>query len=255
MNMFKSKHSKKVPVKSKSSSSSSSSSSSDKGDKKPKLEEFIRQRDYTGAITLLEFQRHTGEVTPLTLPWLGYAAFHLGDYKKALDVYMELATKGTSATGAAASSSSSEKAAEGGDPIYYLYASCCQFYLGEYALAEELALKGVNATTGAPVDAKLQNRLLFHISHKQNDEPKLMSFHGKISESTEDQLSLASIHYLRNHFQEATDIYKRLLIEYRDYLALQVYVAMWSVEGGTRGGRGQGRAGVGQRRCAAVVLW
>src|SRR2546423_134943 len=51
-------------------------------------------------------------------------------------------------------------------------------------------------------------------------------FHAKISDSTEDQLSLASIHYLRNHFQEATDIYKRLLIEYRDYLALQVYVSM-----------------------------
>ena len=29
------------------------------------------------------------------------------------------------------------------------------------------------------------------------------------------QLSLASIHYMRSHFQEATDIYKRLLLEHR----------------------------------------
>lgn len=174
------------------------------------LAEFIKSRDYTGAITLLEFQRQTGEVTAQTLPWLGYAAFHLGDYKKALDVYTELAEKAE---------------ADGGGPVYHLYASCCQFYLGEYALAEEAAMRGVGAG-GAPVDEKLQNRLLFHISHKQNDETKLMKFHARISDSTEDQLSLASIHYLRNHFQEATDIYKRLLIEYRDYLALQVYVAL-----------------------------
>jgi intraflagellar transport protein 56 len=37
---------------------------------------------------------------------------------------------------------------------------------------------------------------------------------------------LAAIHYLRSHFQEATDIYKRLLLENRDDLALNVYVAM-----------------------------
>lgn len=211
--MFKSK-SKKVPVKAKTSSSSSSSTEKS-GDKKPKLEEFIKNRDYTGAITLLEFQRHTGEVTPLTLPWLGYAAFHLGDYKKALDVYSDLASKDK---------------LSGGDPIYFLYASCCQFYLGDYTAAEEEAMKGVDST-GVCVDERLQNRLLFHISHKQNDETKLMGFHAKISETTEDQLSLASIHYLRNHFQEATDIYKRLLIEYRDYLALQVYVSMCISEG------------------------
>ncbi len=208
MNMFKSKQSKKVAVKSKSGGSTIEKS----GDKKPKLDEFIANRDYTGAITLLEFQRHTGEANPLTLPWLGYAAFHLGDYKKALDVYTELAVA---------------------EPVYHLYASCCQFYLGEYSLAEEAARKGIVGSTGptsAPTTAntRLQNRLLFHISHKQNDEAKLMKHHGLITDATEDQLSLASIHYLRNHFQEATDIYKRLLIEYRDYLALQVYVAMWS---------------------------
>jgi intraflagellar transport protein 56 len=204
MNMFKAKGAKKVPVKGK----SGSAVGLDK-DKKPKLEEFISARDYTGAITLLEFQRHTGEANALTLPWLGFAAFHLGDYKKALDVYTELAPT---------------------DPVYNLYASCCQFYLGEYAAAEELARKGVPGNSGgliAPTtaNARLQNRLLFHISHKQNDEAKLMKHHALITDATEDQLSLASIHYLRNHFQEATDIYKRLLIEYRDYLALQVYVS------------------------------
>lgn len=41
-----------------------------------------------------------------------------------------------------------------------------------------------------------------------------------------DQLSLAAMHYFRHHFQEATDIYKRLLLENRDDAALNVYVAM-----------------------------
>ena len=40
------------------------------------------------------------------------------------------------------------------------------------------------------------------------------------------QLSLAAVHYLRSHHQEATDIYKRLLLENRDDFALNVYVAM-----------------------------
>ena len=53
-----------------------------------------------------------------------------------------------------------------------------------------------------------------------------MVHHQKLADTTLDQLSLASIHFLRNHFQEATDIYKRLLLENRDYLALNVYVAL-----------------------------
>ena len=59
-----------------------------------------------------------------------------------------------------------------------------------------------------------------------NDENKLMVHHQKLADTTLDQLSLASIHFLRNHFQEATDIYKRLLLENRDYTALNVYVAL-----------------------------
>lgn len=51
-----------------------------------------------------------------------------------------------------------------------------------------------------------------------------MSYHQQLTESIEDQLSLASIHYQRAHFQEATDIYKRLLLENREFLALNVWV-------------------------------
>ncbi len=66
----------------------------------------------------------------------------------------------------------------------------------------------------------------FHLAHKFGDEKKLMSFHQELEDVIEDQLSLASIHYLRSHYQEAIDIYKRILLDNREYLALNVYVAL-----------------------------
>jgi hypothetical protein len=63
--------------------------------------------------------------------------------------------------------------------------------------------------------SKLQNRLLFHLSHKFGDEKRLMGYHQSLQDVIEDQLSLASIHYLRSHYQEAIDIYKRILLDNR----------------------------------------
>ena len=51
-------------------------------------------------------------------------------------------------------------------------------------------------------------------------------YHQQLTDCIEDQLSLAAIHYLRGHFQEATDIYKRLLLENRDDLALNLCVRL-----------------------------
>ena len=53
-----------------------------------------------------------------------------------------------------------------------------------------------------------------------------MRFRQKLTDSPEDQLSLAVIHYVSGRYQEATDTYKRMLSENREYLALQVYIAL-----------------------------
>jgi intraflagellar transport protein 56 len=53
-----------------------------------------------------------------------------------------------------------------------------------------------------------------------------MQYHQQLQDVVEDQLSLASMHYLRSHYQEAIDVYKKLLVENRDFHALNVYVAM-----------------------------
>ncbi|MEJ1280763.1 tetratricopeptide repeat domain 26 [Cricetulus griseus] len=171
-----------------------------KGRKIPKLEDLLSQRDFTGAITLLEFKRHVGEQEDDTNLWIGYCAFHLGDYKRALEEY-ENATK-----------------EENCNPEVWVNLACTYFFLGMYKQAEAAGFK-------AP-KSRLQNRLLFHLAHKFNDEKKLMNFHQNLQDIKEDQLSLASIHYMRSHYQEAIDIYKRILLDNREYLALNVYVAL-----------------------------
>ncbi|XP_039880672.1 intraflagellar transport protein 56 isoform X2 [Simochromis diagramma] len=168
--------------------------------KLPRLEEYLQQRDYLGALTLLEFQKNIGEREEDADLWIGYCAFHLGDYKKAMEEYKSMTNK-------------PQCPAE-----VWVYLACALFFLGLYKEAEEAASK-------APM-SPLQNRLLFHLAHKFNDEKRLMSFHQNLEDVTEDQLSLASIHYMRSHYQEAIDIYKRLLLQNRDFLALKVYVAL-----------------------------
>ncbi|XP_064011167.1 intraflagellar transport protein 56 [Pogoniulus pusillus] len=171
-----------------------------KGKKVPQLEELLALRDFTGAIALLEFKRQVGEQEEDADLWIGYSAFHLGDYKRALEVY-EALTKNPNCC-----------------PDVWVNLACTYFFLGMYTQAEQAALK-------AP-KSPLQNRILFHLAHKFGDEKKLMSSHQNLQDITEDQLSLASIHYMRSHYQEAIDIYRRILLSNREYLALNVYVAL-----------------------------
>ena len=60
-----------------------------------------------------------------------------------------------------------------------------------------------------------QTRLQFHLAHKLGDEETLMRAHATLRDVPEDQLCLASVHYLRAHYQEAIDVYKKLLLERR----------------------------------------
>uniref|UniRef100_A0A3Q3ENL1 Intraflagellar transport protein 56 n=1 Tax=Labrus bergylta TaxID=56723 RepID=A0A3Q3ENL1_9LABR len=101
-----------------------------------RLEEYLQQRDYT----VLEFQRGIGESEEHADLWTGYCSFHLGDYKKAMEVYKSLTT-------------GPDCPAE-----VWVYLACTLFFLGFYKEAEEAASK-------APM-SPLQNRLLFHLAHK-----------------------------------------------------------------------------------------
>lgn len=164
------------------------------------LEEYLHARDFTAAAVVLEFRGHSDGRQTKTLEWLAYCYYHNREHDKALKIYRDL--------------TSTQEA----DPIHHVYAGACLYYMGLYEEADAEANKGPKCP--------LKSRLKFHLAHKMGDETKLMECHQQLTESTEDQLALASIHYSRSHFQEATDIYKRLLLENRDYLALNVYVAL-----------------------------
>ena len=163
-------------------------------------EEFVERRDYTGALAVLEFELAHGKAREHTKQWIAYCAFHVGEHQKSLKIYQEMLEDPDA------------------DPTFHSYAACCFFYMGMYQEARDQLEK-------APDDG-LRRRLAFHLAHKFKEEESLVQFAEVLSGDVEDQLSHAAINYLRNHFQEATDIYKRLLLENREFLALNVYISM-----------------------------
>jgi len=165
------------------------------------VDEYLLKRDYVGAVTLLEFKLKSKDGDPQDLlSWIGYCAFHLGNFHRAESAFRELLDT---------YKVSNE---------YYLYLSCCYFYQQEYVDALEAAKKGK--------DCSLKTRLLFNIYHSKGDEKTMLTYHQQLKDTCEDQLTLAAVHFQRGHYQEATDVYKRLLLENRDDLAYNVYVAM-----------------------------
>ncbi|CAD8102938.1 unnamed protein product [Paramecium sonneborni] len=168
--------------------------------KMPTLEDYVKNRDWVGAVALLENEQNFNDSRAEPKLWLAYAYFHNGDYKKAIQVYDQMMNK----------------------PDYnkeiHVYKACCYYALCQYEDSKRECQKGP--------ETPLAVRLQFHIAHKKNDEKNLMTYHHKISDNVHDQLCLAAIHYLRGHYEEATDAYKKLLLENREYTAINVYVAL-----------------------------
>jgi intraflagellar transport protein 56 len=100
------------------------SSGGGKSKKVPSLEEFLERRDYTGAMALLEFNRQSGKGGEEVDLWLGYCAFHLGDYKRAM-LEFEALTHAASPPKAV-----------------WINLACCYFYLGMYTDSEKVVEKG-----------------------------------------------------------------------------------------------------------------
>lgn len=125
----------------------------------------------------------------------------MGDYRRALDEYQRI-----------------RNAARADTDTVDQNIAVCLFYLGMHAESLDV-LKTV-------ADSSHKTRLMFHLMHKLNNEDRLMELHGSLKDVMEDQLSLAGMHYLRGHYQEAIDIYKRLLLDNKDLLALNVYLAL-----------------------------
>ncbi|VDN02069.1 unnamed protein product [Thelazia callipaeda] len=132
--------------------------------------------------------------------WSGYCAFHAGDYHKAIEVYESMLTE------------------KDYPEEVNVYIACCLFYFGMFTEAKEYAEKGPKSS--------LQNRLLFHTEYRLQNEKQVIVYESHLCDVTEDQLSLAAMHYMRSHYQQAIDIYKKILTTNKNFIAINVYLAL-----------------------------
>ena len=163
-------------------------------------EEFIRNRDFEGAITLLEHEKLLNKDNLNNQLWLAYAYYHSGDFPKALAIYRNLTKKASY------------------DLNIHTYIACCLYALTKYKEGLEEAKKGI------PSD--LNNRVRFHLAFKLGDGNEVLEAHQKLNQNNvPDELSLAALHYLKNEQEEAIDIYKKIFMD-KKYDALNIYLAM-----------------------------
>ena len=120
----------------------------------PTLEDYVKTRDWIGAVALLESERNVNIQVENSL-WLAYCYFHMGEYRKAINIYDELLRKTD-------------------DDDYHIFKACCYYALCLYDDAKREASKSKN-------EGPLQTRLLFHLAHKKNDEKSLMQYPQKLS--------------------------------------------------------------------------
>jgi intraflagellar transport protein 56 len=70
------------------------------------------------------------------------------------------------------------------------------------------------ANKGPPTP--LQRRLKYQIAEKLNDEATLEDLHSKLlAGSIEDKLCVAAMHGLKNQKEDATNMYKKILVDNR----------------------------------------
>jgi intraflagellar transport protein 56 len=125
----------------------------------------------------------------------------LGDYEKALDIFRQIPD-------------SEDKSGSN-----HLNIACCLYFLGIYKEALEETMKG-------PSNA-LQRRLRYHLAEKLGDEETLQELHSKLLVgSIEDRLSVAAMHGIKNQREDASNIYKKILVENSSYIALNIYLAL-----------------------------
>ena len=169
----------------------------------PTLEDCLSKRDFSGALALLDYDRDVDKDDAEKSLWIAYCAFHLGDLERAQNAYIELLSENHETTAPKDTS---------------IYIACVYYAMQMFSEAEEFAL--------AADDCALKTRILYQIALKTYDESKAVSYKQQLGSDVEDKLCLAAGHFSGKKFQEATDLYKRLLIDNRDSLALNVYVAM-----------------------------
>jgi len=163
-------------------------------------EEFIKNRDFVGAITLLEHEKFVNKENITNQLWLAYAYFHNGDFPNALEIYNNLMKRPNY------------------DPNFHTFKACCLYALCKYKDGLIEAKKGLQS--------ELNNRVKFHLAFKLGQGQEVIDAHSKLNQnSTGDQLTLAALHYLKGEYEDAIEIYKKIYMD-KKYDALNIYLAM-----------------------------
>jgi intraflagellar transport protein 56 len=184
------------------------------------LADLLAKRDFLGAIHFIEFHDRYDiplKFNTLTISsriekdmWIGYCLFHRGDYKEALEVYELLATETNE------------------DLQVLLNISLCHFAM----MNTDLCSKSLQTILSAgrqvsPAQRELLNRLQYQLAHKNDDETGMLGIHQAFDLNfLENKMALASMQYLRGHYQEASDSYNLILHENPKHSALFMYMAL-----------------------------
>lgn len=203
------------------------STSAAKAKQIPTLEELIDRHDYVGAAMLLEFKlasNETGGATSMSEErtqlrmWLAYAYFHGGEIEKAAGVYESLINDYKS-------SADANKQRDKLTHYEYLLA-LCYFHLDKLEEAAQLATR----IPDNDPHSSGKSRLLLAISAKSDDEygGKYNDLMKKLSidEDPIDRLVVAFTLFLARAYEAAAKLYRELLDQHPEWIALNVYIAL-----------------------------
>ena len=166
----------------------------------PTIDKYIEHDDFSGAIAYLKFNKHI----PNQAMWLAYCYFHSGQYSEALRIY--------------------ENQIDTENPdIITTYKACCLYALCDYKKCEEELVK-ISENTRAL--SSLRTRLAVHVYYKLGDPVRMRPSQSRLSDTVEDKLCIAAVHFLEEKFDDAIATYRSILDVSPQCEAVHAYLAM-----------------------------
>eukprot|EP00916_Digyalum_oweni_P024866 GHVL01041078.1.p1 GENE.GHVL01041078.1~~GHVL01041078.1.p1 ORF type:complete len:574 (+),score=150.25 GHVL01041078.1:93-1814(+) len=178
---------------------------------KPTLEDFLCRQDYVGAQVFIDFEKKSNIFREDSEEWMAYLLFQTGEYQKAADIYINIINN---------INNNNKEQIENINNII-IYYSCCLYALCRY----EESYKNIQKSS---IKNDLYNRICYHISNQINDQNVLIIYNNKLINNNNiyNELCIAAMKYLCNLYNESINIYNKILIKYKEYISIYVYIAM-----------------------------
>jgi tetratricopeptide (TPR) repeat protein len=222
-----------------------------------KVTSFILCNDFIGGLTVLKFIVSNECIHDIEkkqyYPWLGYFEYHAGNFQAALEIYIELEKTLNSLRPPfnyvnialcyfqLEEYKKAEEIIYTNNPTLNNRANMQKNDNNNNNKKKNVHLKQEETKTNKCATKRndsqdddekernniICNRILFHTSFRLKNDEKLMDHHEMLkADVVEDQISLAAMHFLRGHYQEATNVYKQILIQNQHFVAINVYLAL-----------------------------